>query len=126
MNMFTLLLLCAIGTDGLNSVSYRSAYYDSALGNKPMLVVIGASWCGACNDEKNIISPAVAKEGKLTDVNVVLLDIDIPDEAELARQFMSGSSIPQTILFKNERGKWIRRAHSGKVNRSVILDLIRK
>src|SRR5947208_16852565 len=88
-------LQCAVW--GANPVSYNAALQDAQKQQRPLLVLVGASWCPGCQTMKTRVIPSLAKRGGLKGVSFATVDTDA--EAETAKQLMRGGSIPQLIVF---------------------------
>lgn len=87
---------------------YAEALKDSQTQGKPLLVLVSAPWCPACQVMKNSVLKPMEDKGELKHIEWATVNID--NEAQLARQFMKGSSIPQLIMFEKTEKGW-RRTH---------------
>lgn len=105
--------------------NYADAYKQSVAENKPLMVVIGAPWCPACNVLKDTTLEPMASSGELDDVSVVLINRD--EAPELAQQLTKGvRTLPQIIVFsKEDTGQWKRRRLMGFQTRQPVRTLIR-
>ena len=77
--MFSLLLTVALSTlpgDQQLQKSYAKAYTESLAEKKPLLVVVGAPWCPACQVLKESTLKPMAKTGELDDVSFVVINRD--------------------------------------------------
>lgn len=127
--MFSLLLavtLSAVMTEEPASHDYTLAYKESLQHDKPLMVVVGAEWCPACNVLKDTTIHSMEINGELEGVSVAVVDRDA--EPELAAELMSGEKmIPQIIVFsKNDSGGWQRRKLTGYQPAQPVRSLIRR
>jgi thiol-disulfide isomerase/thioredoxin len=91
----------ALGADGRD---FDQAYHQSLTTGRPLVVLIGARWCPACQKMKNAILPQVAKTGGLE--RVVFNYVDFDQQRQLASRLSRGSSIPQLIRFDRTAAGW--------------------
>lgn len=127
--MLSLLLavtLSGVVTEQPAAHDYTLAYKKSVSEQKPLMVVVGADWCPACNVLKETTIKSMEASGELDGVSVAVVDRDA--EPELARELMKGEQmIPQIIMFsKNGSGKWERRKLTGYQPAQPIRSLIRR
>ena len=127
--MVSLLLAVILGSVTSESVphkDYAEAYKESVAEEKPLMVVVGAPWCPACNVLKSSTIVPMAETGELKEVSVALLNRD--DDPELAKQLTKGERmLPQIIVFsKSSNGSWQRRQLSGFQPKQPVRSLIRK
>jgi len=108
---------------GANPVSYNAALQDAQKQQRPLLVLVGATWCPGCQTMKTRVIPGLAKRGGLKSVSFAMVDADT--EAETAKQLMRGASIPQLIAFSRmPDGQWHREQLTGEVSESEVQTLI--
>ena len=127
--MFSLLFavtLSAVSPAEPASHDYTLAYKESLKEQKPLMVVVGAQWCPACNVLKETTIRSMELNGELEGVSVAVVDRDA--EPELAAELMNGEKmIPQIIVFsKNDSGGWQRRKLTGYQPAQPIRSLIRR
>ena len=106
--------------------SYAEAYRSSVKEKKPLVIVIGAPWCKACNVLKETTLTSMADDGDFDSVNLVVIDRD--EQPKLADQLSQGNrKIPQIIVYnQSETGSWTRRRLTGFQKQQPIRSLIRK
>lgn len=123
-------LLMAVLLTGVTSEpikpDYATAYKESVDKDKPLLVVVGAEWCPACNVLKQTTIKPMAETGELDSVSVVLLDKD--SNTALVNQLTKGEKmLPQIIMYtKNQTGGWERERLMGYQPKQPVRNLIRK
>ncbi|TWT73264.1 thioredoxin family protein [Allorhodopirellula solitaria] len=106
--------------------NYTLAYKKSVEEDKPLMVVIGAPYCPACQVLKKTTIADMTRSGELDNVSVAVVDRDA--EPELAAQLMEGENlIPQIIMFsKTEDGHWKRRRLMGFQPVQPVRNLLQK
>ena len=126
--MFSLLLAVALTTvpgDQQLQQSYAKAYTESVAKKKPLLVVVGAPWCPACQVLKESTLKPMAKTGELDDVSFVVVNRD--ENPALAAKLTQGEkTIPQIILYTRGENGWQRRKLRGFQSKQPIRSLIQK
>ncbi len=117
----TLLLQAALLSTG--SEAYTVAYRSSVESGKPILIYVGADWCPACQSLKNTTLAQMKRNGQLSGVSFVELNTDA--DPQLARQVMSGGSIPQLVLYSRSGDGWGRSQLIGFQSVEAVQRLIR-
>lgn len=84
--------------------TYVDAYKDNQESGKPLVVLVGASWCPACQSMKTSIMPAVAAQGGLANVAFAYVNTDA--QSGLAGQLMEGNLIPQLVMYEKAADGW--------------------
>ena len=123
--MVSLLLAFVLGSTTSLKTDYAEAYKESVKEDKPLMVVVGADWCPACNSLKQSTLEPMAKTGELDEVSVAFLDLD--KNPELARQVTKGEKmLPQIILFsRTGEGQWKRHHLKGYQSKQPVRSMIR-
>jgi len=105
---------------------YTLAYKRSVEEDKPLMVVVGAEWCPACNVLKKTTIANMEMTGELDDVSLAVVDRDA--EPELAKRLMADEKmIPQIIVFsKTDDGRWSRERLTGYQPAQPIRSLLRR
>ena len=116
----TMLLQAALLTTGAQS--YEEAFKEHEASGKPLLVLVGADWCPACQTMKNGTLARLERSGKLKNVAFSMINTD--REQKLARGLMRGGSIPQLILFNKTEKGWERQQLTGAQSEQTVQDLI--
>jgi thioredoxin-like negative regulator of GroEL len=120
-------VLVSVTSDQKMQQSYAQAYAQSVAQNKPLMVVVGAPWCPACNVLKDSTLKQMAQTGELDEVSLVVVNRD--EQPELARKLTKGEQmIPQIILYTHDEdnGNWQRRKLLGFQSKQPIRSLIRR
>lgn len=104
--------------------SYEQAYAQSQRENRPLLVLVSARWCAACQVMKRetLIPMRDQKEFK----NAVVTIVDVDDQPQIAQQLMRGKTLPQLVLMQREPSGWKRFLLTGRQDRPRILELLQK
>jgi len=98
--------------------TYAEAHAQQKETGRPLVVLIGADWCPACQTMKNNALPQVAKRGALSKVSYAVVNTD--QEGTLARQMMNGGSIPQLVMFRETNNGWRRETLVGSQDPASI------
>ncbi len=104
-----ILLQAAAVTAG--SQDYATAYRETTENGRPMVVLVGADWCPACQQMKAAAIPELQKRGELT--RFAFAHVNMDQQSELAGRLMSGGPIPQLILFHKTDSGWKREQLTG-------------
>lgn len=84
--------------------TYAEAYKQTADTGKPLVVLVGASWCPACQSMKTSIMPTVAAQGGLDKVAFAYVNTD--QQSDLSGKLMEGNLIPQLVKFEKTETGW--------------------
>ena len=104
-------------------VSYQVALKDAQAQRRPLLVLVGATWCPGCQTMKQTVLPRLERDGGMKAVSYVTVDADA--DRDVASQLMRGSAIPQLIVFaKAPDGKWHREQITGETGTAEVKSLI--
>jgi thioredoxin-like negative regulator of GroEL len=105
--------------------TYATAYEKSLSEGKPLVVLVSAQWCPACDVLKDTTLKSLEQSGELADVSVAVVDRDA--EPELAQQLMEGEKkVPQIIVYsQNTTGRWQRKKLTGYQPTQPVRSLIR-
>lgn len=110
-------LQAAVLTTGA-APTYAEAHAQQKETGKPLVVLIGADWCPACQTMKNSAMPTVQKRGALSKVSYAVINTD--HQGKLARQMMSGGSIPQLVMYRQTAKGWKRESLTGAQDPATI------
>jgi len=97
-------LVLAAGDEG---IGYSEAHRMTVETKKPLLVLVGAQWCGPCKQLKTEVLPQLRQRAVFR--KVVFTQVDVDRESELARQITGGGPVPQIVLYRNTGEGWVRR-----------------
>ena len=97
----TLVQVLALGADPQD---FNQACQQSQATRRPLVVLVGANWCGACQTMQKTILPQVEIIGGLE--NVVFVYVDFDQQRQLASRLTGGGSIPQLIRFDHTQAGW--------------------
>jgi thiol-disulfide isomerase/thioredoxin len=119
MTSLALIALLQLSALGAQDTDYAQAYQRSLATGRPLLVLVGAPWCPACEQMKHSVLPQVAEAGGLNDVVFAYVDFD--QQQELASRLLESKSIPQLIRLDRTDAGWNRRVLVGaKTPREVF------
>jgi thioredoxin-like negative regulator of GroEL len=119
--MSTIALAFALSLSALtaDTQGYRQAYNTAVNdSSRPLVVLVGADWCPACQAMKTSVLPQVQQLGGLNHVAFAMVNVD--RESSIAKELMQGNSIPQLVMFvKTEKG-WSRQQLTGNQSVSAV------
>jgi len=93
------------------NLTYKEAYRRAQTGDKPLLVLVTASWCPPCVQMKQTTIPELERRNSFDKFHFAKLDYDM--EKELAGQLIGDRGLPQMIMFEKSNGQWLRRYLTG-------------
>lgn len=102
----SLLLVLATGAQ-----PYDKAYETMQTEGQPLLVLVGADWCPACQTMKSSTMARLERGGKLQGVAFTVVNSD--RQSNLAQKIMRGSSIPQLVMYERTETGWHRSQLTG-------------
>jgi thioredoxin-like negative regulator of GroEL len=110
--------MIVVGTD-----SYEEARRETTETGKPMVILVSAEWCGACQTMKDKAIPEVRDRGLLQKVSFAIVNMD--NDRKLAQNLMGGSGpIPQLVMYRQNGDSWLRRKLVGGQTAKAIEDFI--
>lgn len=123
LSMLITAVLVSVSGSQSTTHDYHQAYRECERNGKPLMVVVGAQWCHACNVLKDTTLKQMEAAGQLEDVNIALVDRDV--EPQLADRLMRGQMVPQIIVFsKGPSGRWERSQLTGFQGQGPVRQLI--
>ena len=102
--------------------SYDEAHRVHAETGRPLVILVGADWCPACNTMKQSVIPQAQRQGVLQGVALAVVNTD--QQPALARKLMRGGSIPQLIVYHKSGTGWQRRELIGAQSVGAIQQLV--
>lgn len=106
-----LLLAATVPVFADEPLDYKTAYAKAQQGDKPMLVLVTATWCPPCQSMKATTIPQLLRQDAFKDFHYATVDLD--EEAELAQKLIGNRGVPQLIVFEKLDGKWQKRYMAG-------------
>lgn len=100
-------LFAATTLNAQKPVNYKTAYKRAQAGDKPLLVLITATWCPPCQVMKKTTIPELMQKEAFKDFHYATVDLD--QEPTIARQLIGSRGVPQLIMFEKRDDKWVRR-----------------
>ena len=123
-SLYLAVVLTSVTSEQLEQ-DYAEAYKQSVDKKKPLMVVVGAPWCPACNVLKETTIKSMAETGELDAVSLAVINRD--EDPELAKQLTEGEKmLPQIIVFSHDQGRWKRRRLLGYQPKQPVRSLIRR
>lgn len=92
---------------GDEELGYSEAHRLTLESKKPLLVLVGAQWCGPCKQLKKEVLPQLRQRDAFR--KVVFANVDVDRESRLAQQITGGGPVPQLVLYRNTGDGWVRR-----------------
>jgi thiol-disulfide isomerase/thioredoxin len=122
--MISIILAVAVQVSALGTEEqdFDQAYHQSLTTGRPLVVLVGARWCPACQKMKNSILAEVAGDGGLKRVVFSYLDFD--QQRQLASRLSRGKSIPQLIRFDQTPTGWKSKRLIGARSPRVVYDFV--
>ena len=114
--------LVQVSAPGAEQHEFEQAYQRSLTTGRPLVVLLGAGWCSACQKMKNSILPQVAETGGLN--RVVFTYVDFDQQRQLASRLSRGNSIPQLIRFDHTPTGWKSRRLIGARKPREVYDFV--
>ena len=124
MNPHALVIVLQMSLVSWNAQGYDKAYHQSLESGKPLLILVGADWCGACQVMKTRVMPQLQKQGVLKDIHCS--EINLSHEEELANRISKVSTIPCIILFTKTDDKWEKCELIGMHNQKKVKEFLTK
>lgn len=98
-------------TSAKKALTYKDAYKKAQAGDKPLLILVTATWCPPCVQMKQTTIPELVRRDSFKDFHFAMLDYD--KQSELADQLIGDRGLPQFIMFEKSKGQWLRRYMTG-------------
>jgi thioredoxin-like negative regulator of GroEL len=108
-----IVLQVSIAATGMDD--YGEARRAIAETGTPMVVMVGADWCPACQTMKEQVIPQIKRRGILRKVAFAVVNLD--REREIGHQLTDGGPIPQLIMYRKTSEGWLRKKLVG--NQSI-------
>ena len=124
MNPHALLIALQMCIVSWNAQGYDQAYHQSLESGQPLLVLVGADWCGACQVMKKKVMPQLQQDGALKDIHCT--ELNLVDDEELASRISEINTIPCLILFTKSEDKWQKRELIGMHNQKSVKAFLAK
>lgn len=122
MTNILLVALVQVSALGADQQDFDQAYHRSRTTGRPLLVLVGAGWCPACQKMRHSILPGVAGVGGLS--KVVFTYVDFDQQRRLASRLSRGTSIPQLIRFDQTPAGWKSKRLIGAKSPRQVYDFI--
>jgi thioredoxin-like negative regulator of GroEL len=91
---------------------YATAYRRAEEGGMPLVILIGADWCGACN----AMQATMGKVDPKLREQIAYTYVDADTDAKLARSLSGDGPLPQLIAFWQTKNGWVRSLSIGSHN----------
>ena len=126
---FLAVALMASVTNAQQILDYKTAYSKAEKGEKPMLVLVTASWCPPCQRMKQLTFPQLLAKNDLKDC--FLANVDVDKQPKIAKQLLDAlppekKGFPQLLIFEKREGTWYRRYHGGFMTANHVREFVAK
>jgi thioredoxin-like negative regulator of GroEL len=98
-------------TDADEEENYTEAHRVTLKSGKPLVVMVGADWCGPCQNMRRTILPRVREHGLFR--KVAFAHVNVDKEKELAKELTGGGAVPQLVMYRKTKDGWSRRKMIG-------------
>lgn len=112
MTNLSLLLVLQISTLAAGPETYEEAHKKVVETGQPLVVMVGADWCPACQVMKSTIIPQIRHSGLLGKVAFATVNLD--ERQELGRTLVAGGPIPQLLMYRQTAAGWRLRRLIGR------------
>ncbi len=93
--------------------TYADAHRETTETGRPLVVLVGADWCPACNVMKNTVIPQARQRGLLRKVAFAIVNLD--GDRQLGAQLTENGPIPQVLMYRRTANGWrMRRLIGGQ------------
>jgi len=118
--MLALLTLACLSStaNAQTPTDYATAYGRAQQGDKPLLVLVTATWCPPCQVMKQTTIPQLTQKNAFRGCHWATVDLD--QQKELAQSLIGSRGVPQLIMFEKKEGKWVRRYMAGYKSAQVV------
>jgi thioredoxin-like negative regulator of GroEL len=100
--------ILATGADpAAQTESYDEAHRTAVETGKPMVIMVGTTWCPPCQAMKKTILPRVREHGLFKRVAFATVDPD--RDGELVQKLTGGGPVPQLVMFRHTPHGWMRK-----------------
>jgi len=104
--------------------TYAEAHRATNETGRPMVVMVTADWCFACQQMKNEVIPQCRQRGLLRRVAFAVVNLD--RERELGTQLTNGGPIPQLLMYRRTAQGWRMNRLIGGQNLETIEGFIKE
>lgn len=99
-------------------IDYNTAFSRAQKGDKPLLVLVTATWCPPCQTMKKTTIPELVQKKAFKDCHFATVDFDA--QRDIAMQLTGGRGVPQLVMYEKRQGKWVRRYIAGYKPANVV------
>jgi thiol-disulfide isomerase/thioredoxin len=104
--------------------SYTEAHAQVLKSGEPMVVMVTADWCPACQTMKTTVLPQVEEHGLLR--RVVFAVVNVDKEQELGKKLIANGPIPQLLMYRHTSDGWRLRRLVGGQSPDTVEEFINK
>lgn len=122
LGLTALVQLAMLATSG--EETYADAHRATNETGRPMVVMVTADWCAACQQMKNDVIPQCRQRGLLRRVAFAIVNLD--RERDLGTQLTAGGPIPQLLVYRRTGEGWRMNRLIGGQSVEAIEDVIKE
>jgi thiol-disulfide isomerase/thioredoxin len=109
---------------GSEPTDYKTAFKRAQQDDKPLLVLVTATWCPPCRLMKQTTIPQMIEENRFQSVHFATVDVD--KNPKDARNLIGSRGVPQLILYEKIEGAWQVRYLAGYHDVSSVETFLNK
>ena len=98
-------------TEADGEETYTEAHRITVKTGKPLVVMVGADWCGPCQTMRRTILPRVRDHGLFR--KVAFAHVNVDREKKLATELTGGGAVPQLVMYRKTKDGWSQRKMIG-------------
>lgn len=103
----TLMILAVTGLAVDQPLDYKTAYNKAQQGDKPLLILVTATWCPPCQKMKSSTIPTLMQKDSFRGFHYATVDLD--SQESIARKLIGDRGVPQLIMYEKKNDRWVRR-----------------
>ena len=102
---------------------YTNALKEHAKTKAPLVVILGAQWCGPCHEYKSETVKKIAKNIIAGEDDYILAVVDTDKQPDLSKQILGGDhmSLPYTAIYIHGPDGTIKRHFDGKATYDFLM-----
>jgi len=99
--LFLATLFCTCISNAEQPTSYSDAYRLAEAMNRPLIIALGADWCGPCHEMESLYTIQLRGRGCYVHLN-------IDRDRSLCQQLPQVPAIPAIVIYERQQGLWLR------------------
>lgn len=103
-----------------HGTNYKAAVEKSIKEKNTLIIVLSASWCSPCQQQKKVLKDMASKGELPSNIEFAIVDYDTP----LGKKLAVTNVIPQILKYVYRDGKWVKTHSVGLLNKSKLKEFI--